>query len=293
MHTVYVRQGTRHPLTNQVNSRTSTQCPTITDNVFKKADRSSTSEESSYAWQSTHLSKITGDGTRISRNMHTVVIAFACECFKGSHSVAIMNLSKDYEELAELLQDINDVNSLKIVTVDIVFSIELFWVLTWNFWLLLLEFKVQMRSIHMYDVSAERYKTRVQWSITDTDKGTRTIEEAKKLCSLSSKHGVETYGCIREPIFSSVPIDHIVPDIFHLLRVSDVLTNLLILEPFNTWTKKPGWHRKAGEGTQQTQSNQCGPVWALPQSSVHRQWKTFKVGGYTAEGSGINVCSTN
>lgn len=184
--TVYV-QGTWHPLTNQVNSRTSTQCPTITDNVFKKADRSSTSEESSYAWQSTHLSKISGDGTRISRNMPTFVIAFACECFKGSHSVAIMSLSEDYEELAESLQDINDVNSLKIVTVDdIVFSIELFWVLTWNFWLLLLEFKVQMRSIHVYDVSAERYKTRVQWSITDTDKGTRTKGQGqlKKLKAL-------------------------------------------------------------------------------------------------------------
>jgi len=46
------------------------------------------------------------------------------------------------------------INSLKIITVDdIIFSIEFFWVLTWNFWLLLLEFKVQMLSIHVYGVS--------------------------------------------------------------------------------------------------------------------------------------------
>ena len=34
---------------SQINSRTSTWRPTVTDNAFKKADRSSTSEESSYA----------------------------------------------------------------------------------------------------------------------------------------------------------------------------------------------------------------------------------------------------
>jgi len=66
--------------------------------------------------------------------MHTVVIAFAlmeegnANAPSGSHSVAIMNMSEDYEELAESLQDIvNEVNSLKVVTVDdIDFTIELF-----------------------------------------------------------------------------------------------------------------------------------------------------------------------
>ena len=232
MHTVYECQGTQHPLTNQVNSRTSTLCPTITDNVFKKANRSSTSEKSSYAWQSTHLTKNhwwwDWNMSQYAHCCHSICTNWRkCKCFKGSHSVAITNLSENYEELAESLQDIN---SLKIVTVDdILFSIELFWVLTWNFWLLLLEFKVQMRSIHVYGVSAERYNTRVQVYHRHWQKA-RTIEEAEKLCSQSSKHGVETYGCIREPNFSSVPIDHIVPDILHLLRVSDVHTNLLILE---------------------------------------------------------------
>ena len=64
--------------------------------------------------------------------MHTVVVAFTLTKEKnapsGSHSIAIVNLSEDYEELAELLQDIvNEVNSLKMVTIDDTdFSIELF-----------------------------------------------------------------------------------------------------------------------------------------------------------------------
>ena len=39
------------------------------------------------------------------------------------------------------------------------------------------------------------------------------------------------YGCIHEPIFPSIPIDRVIPDILHLfLRISDLLINQLILE---------------------------------------------------------------
>ena len=42
---------------------------------------------------------------------------------------------------------------------------------------------------------------------------------------------METYGCVREPLFPSITIDHVIPDILHLfLRICDVLINLLILE---------------------------------------------------------------
>ena len=41
----------------------------------------------------------------------------------------------------------------------------------------------------------------------------------------------EKYECIRQPIFPSIPIDHIIPDVLHLfLKISDVLINLLIWE---------------------------------------------------------------
>ena len=42
---------------------------------------------------------------------------------------------------------------------------------------------------------------------------------------------METYGCVREPPFPSIAVDHVVPDILHLfLRICDVMINLLILE---------------------------------------------------------------
>ena len=147
-----------------------------------------------------------------------------------------MNLSEDYEELAESLQDImKEVNSLKTITVDDTdFSIELFLGADLKF----LATVVGIQSTNATYVcmwckcpADKRYDTSVQWSITDTNKGARTIDEIKQFCSRSSKCGVETFGCIKEPIFSSTPIDHVIPDILHLfLRISDVLTNLLILE---------------------------------------------------------------
>ena len=186
--------------------------------------------------------KITGDGTRISRNLHTVVIAFSlleegdANAPSGSHSIAIMNLSEDYEELAESLQDImKEVDSLNTITVDNTdFSIELFLGADLKF--LATVVGVQSANATYACVwckcpADKRYDTSVQWSIADATKGARTIDEIKQFCSRLSKHGVEIFGCIKEPLFSSIPIDHIIPDILHLfLRISDILTNLLILE---------------------------------------------------------------
>jgi len=46
-----------------------------------------------------------------------------------------------------------------------------------------------------------------------------------------SKKGIEKYGCIRQPIYPTIKIDHTIPDVLHLfLRVCDVLINLLITE---------------------------------------------------------------
>ena len=185
--------------------------------------------------------KITGDGTQISRSMHTVVIAFTlmeegnANSPSGNHSIAIMNLSEDYEELAESLQDVVDeVSSLQTVTVDgTEFDIEVYLGADLKF--LAIVTGIQSATATYSCVwckcsAAERYKGNIHWSYSDTEKGARTISEIKKLSNQRSRRGVETYGCVSEPIFS-IPIDHIVPDILHLfLRISDVLTNLLILE---------------------------------------------------------------
>ena len=49
------------------------------------------------------------------------------------------------------------------------------------------------------------------------------------LSNKSTEH--QKCGCINPPIFPCIPITRVIPDILHLyLRISDVLTNLLILE---------------------------------------------------------------
>ena len=47
------------------------------------------------------------------------------------------------------------------------------------------------------------------------------------MCKFAKKRGVETYGCVREPLFPSVAIDRVVPDILYLfLHITDVMINL-------------------------------------------------------------------
>ena len=84
------------------------------------------SKSESFQWKRTVRVKVTGDGTQISRNLHTVVIAFAVidneanpSALCGNHVLAILNIQEKYEEIREGLSDIcNEVENLKTITVD-------------------------------------------------------------------------------------------------------------------------------------------------------------------------------
>ena len=68
------------------------------------------------------------------------------------------------------------------------------------------------------------------WSITNEQEGARTIERIQELAKMS-KRGNQKYSCVRQPLFPSIPIDHVIPDVPHLyLRICDILINLLILD---------------------------------------------------------------
>jgi len=57
--------------------------------------------------------------------------------------------------------------------------------------------------------------------------GQLDIKELAKV----KKRGVEKLGCVRQTLFPSIPIDHIIPDITSPFSEDwDVLINLLILE---------------------------------------------------------------
>lgn len=68
----------------------------------------------------------------------------------------------------------------------------------------------------------------LKWSLFDTSKGARSIEEIK---ILSKKPAKQQYGCKRLPLFESIPMDRVIIDTLHLfLRIGDLLINLLIMD---------------------------------------------------------------
>ena len=73
----------------------------------------------------------------------------------------------------------------------------------------------------------QRHNTSKSWCTIE--EGIRTIDEIKRLAVVKIKDS--KYGCIHQPLFPSIPINHIIPDILHLfLRITDTLINLLILD---------------------------------------------------------------
>ena len=68
----------------------------------------------------------------------------------------------------------------------------------------------------------------LEWSLTDVNKGARTIEEIAMKSTLG-KQNAERYNCCRVPLFPFIPIKRVIIDTLHLfLRISDNLTDLLI-----------------------------------------------------------------
>ena len=182
--------------------------------------------------------KITGDGTKVSRSMHILVIAFTIlvglenpnsPC--GNHVIAMLNSQENYEHLSEAVKDIaNEIELTKSITIEgHKFNIEYF-LGDMKFLAICLGIEAANATyscIWCKFPSADRHNTSNSWcSIED---GARTVEEIQKL-ALEKKRGLK-YGCIQQPLFPAIPVDHVVPDILHLfLRISDVLVNLLILD---------------------------------------------------------------
>ena len=86
--------------------------------------------------------KLTGDGTNIGKRMHVVIIAFtvideelAAMLSEGNHTIAILRITENYEDLRLELQDIvNEINTLKSITVDgVSYEIERFLGGDWKF----------------------------------------------------------------------------------------------------------------------------------------------------------------
>lgn len=190
--------------------------------------------------QGSHIRvKITGDGTVISRSMHAVVIAFTIvedganpNSPGGNHTIALLNTGENYTDLLESLEDIRDeIQHLKSLSLDgVQYGVEFFLGADWKYLALIIGIEAanaRYSCIWCTCPSEDRHDISKEWSFRDKDKGARTIEDIQRLAALK-KRG---FGCARQPIFPSIPIDHVIPDVLHLfLRICDVLINLLILE---------------------------------------------------------------
>ena len=174
--------------------------------------------------------KVTEDGTRISSSiMHTVVIAFSIieeksNSPQSNHTVALLNTTEHYEHLSEALEEIRDeIEQISTIEVDgEVYRIEFFLGAEWKF--LALNTGIESASATYSCIwctcpSHDRHDVPKAWSVQDKQRGARTIEDIKTLATVK-KRGREKFGCVRQPLFPSIPRDHIIPDVLHLfLRI--------------------------------------------------------------------------
>ena len=190
--------------------------------------------------------KLSGDGTTVSRSVHLVVIAFIIihnEIIANSPNdhctIALVNCKESYECIAEcvtdILTEIESLNSLQVG--EYTYNFTYFLGADMKFLAMALGIEAANSTyscVWCKCPARDRHDITKEWSVTDgTNGGARTIAEIQECARIRKKKGTEDLkcGCINRPIFPCIPITRVIPDILHLfLRISDVLTNLLISE---------------------------------------------------------------
>jgi len=151
----------------------------------------------------------------------------------GIHTLAIINGTEKYEHLKTALADtIKEVSELKTLSVDQnKFEIEYFLCCDLKFLAIVCGVESATSTypcIWCTCPSSKRADMTIEWSISDEQNGARTI---KGIITCQKQPKSKNLGCINCPLFPSIAIDHVVPDILHLyLRITDVLFNLLIMD---------------------------------------------------------------
>ncbi|KAJ8018072.1 hypothetical protein HOLleu_44137 [Holothuria leucospilota] len=73
--------------------------------------------------------------------------------------------------------------------------------------------------------ASDRWDSSKSWSMTNPDQGARTVSE---ICEMAGRKR-NKYNCSFPPIFTCIPVDHVVMDSLHLfLRIADQLVSQLI-----------------------------------------------------------------
>ena len=181
--------------------------------------------------------KISGDGTNIGKRLKLENVTYtilnekdAAMNEKGNYVLAIIKTTENYDNLKESLADlIKEMSNLKEITVNNQkCSIEYFWGGDWKFLACVCGLGAANQNFACIWCKCpmnERFDISKKWSLTDKTLGARDSVEI-------SRHAkCKQYNCKNEPLFSFIPIDHVVIDTLHLfLRISDNLIELLIRE---------------------------------------------------------------
>ena len=184
--------------------------------------------------------KLSGDGTKICRKLNLINFTFTllneeeiAMSPKGNHTIAIINGSEKYDTLKAALADIiKEVAELTEIEVNgIIFKIEYFLCSDLKFLALICGIEAAnsiYSCIWCKCSSADRHDMKKEWSISDTNKGARTIQD---IISCHTKPKPRNFNCSHPPLFCTIPIHHVIPDVLHLfLRVTDVLFDLLVMD---------------------------------------------------------------
>ena len=184
--------------------------------------------------------KLSGDGTKICRKLNLINFTFTllnegdtAMSPKGNHTIAIINGTENYDHLKMSLSDIiKEVEQLKSLTINgITFQVTFYFCSDLKFLAIACGIESATATyscIWCKCPSSERHDMSKQWSISDTQKGARTIEE---IIGNHTQSKGKRFGCIHPPLFQTIPITRIIPDTLHLfLRITDVLFNLLITD---------------------------------------------------------------
>ena len=151
------------------------------------------------------------------------------------HVIALLNARENYENLFNSLENIRDeIEQITTIAVNgVEYQVEFFLGADWKFLALIVGIESASANyccIWCICHTNERHVQSKEWSVRDKAKGARSIEDIQRLAN-EKRRGKEKYGCVRKPIFPSIAIDHVIPDVLHLfLRICDVLINLLIME---------------------------------------------------------------
>ena len=148
---------------------------------------------------------------------------------RGNHTITVLNVPEDYEKLAIALRDvIAEVKTLTFITIgNDKYEIEYFLCSDSKFLAIVCAVNSTYACVWCKCPAANRYDMEM-WSVSEADQGTRSVAGITQCCTKSNK---QRFNCAHPPLFSTISITHVVPDILHMyLRVTDVLFDLLILE---------------------------------------------------------------